>query len=89
MKMRFLILTFLLSSNLFAEYRVYQYLIQSDNESKYITSSLDPISFKSYHGGKLVTKIDLLRTWMCPGFTGHKKEYCPSPYEKMAGVTDE
>lgn len=73
----------------FAEYRVYQYLIRNtvkvedSPSSRLITSSLDPISYQAYSGGSNLVKVDLLRTWICPGYTGDRQEYCKSPYEKF------
>lgn len=72
-----------------AEYRVYQYYVRPKrplfpNAKAYlITSSLDPVAYKSYHGGEESLVVDLLRTWICPGYTGKNKDYCPSPYAKL------
>lgn len=72
-----------------AEYRVYQYYVKSrlnikrDVASYLVTSTLDPVSYLSYHGGNDSIKIDLLRTWMCPGFTGMFKDICDGPLEKL------
>jgi hypothetical protein len=71
----------------FAEYRVYQYYVKSkfprleDQKSYLITSTLNPTSYLSYHGGNSTLKVDLLRTWMCKGYTGAGKEYCRAPLE--------
>lgn len=89
MKNKF-IYTFILTLSLgsaLAEYRVYQYVIKarnpfSINQKAYITTStLDPQSYLSYHGGASTLKIDLLRSWKCKGDTSHK-EFCESPYSK-------
>lgn len=72
-----------------AEYRVYQYYIKSryklnhDQEGYLVTSTLDPVSYLAYHGGHESLKIDLLRTWQCPGFTGDGKELCDSPHAQL------
>lgn len=73
-----------------AEYRVYQYVVNNlvitspDQEKTHIrVSSLDPQSFIAYNGGMKLVSVDLLRTWICPGHTGNKQEYCPSPYAKL------
>lgn len=74
-----------------AEYRAYQYLIKTQDpyavatraNAQYIVSTLNPQMFKSYHGGNLVT-VDLLRTWICPGYTGSRKPVCDHPYDKDA-----
>lgn len=73
----------------FGEYRVYQYLIKSthykaqDQNAYIITSTLDPVSFRAYKSGSLNVKVDLMRTWMCAGYTGYQNDYCTSPYEVM------
>ncbi len=64
-----------------AEYRVYQYYIKSKTENvnspnaQLVTSTLDPVSYAAYHGGKLTLDINLLRSWICLGNTS-KKEIC-------------
>lgn len=73
----------------FAEYRVYQYIVKNNIDhidspkSHLVTSSLDPMSYKAYNGGSLLVSVDLLRTWICPGNTGQRKETCESPYKKL------
>jgi hypothetical protein len=75
-----------LNISIWAEYRVYQYFVKSKNrfgldQSAYlVTSSLDPVSYISYHGGASALKVDLIRTWMCYGHTG-KKPICSPPLE--------
>lgn len=75
-----------------AEYRVYQYsikpkkLYEVDVKPYLVTSTLDPVSYVSYHGGRETVSVDLLRTWMCKGHTGQLRSYCPSPYEKAKEV---
>lgn len=70
-----IIILLLLSANLFAEYRVYQYYIKSkvknlDQVSSYlVTSTLDPKSYIAYHGGYDSIELNLLRSWMCMGNT--------------------
>jgi hypothetical protein len=76
-----------------AEYRVYQFYVKSknpikeDNQAHLVTSSLDPIGYSQYHGGRDSLNIDLMRTWICPGNTGNYKEYCKSPYQKVLELT--
>jgi hypothetical protein len=80
-----LILSFFSIATVSAEYRVYQYYIKSryklnhDQQGYLVTSTLDPVSYLAYHGGHESLKIDLLRTWVCPGFTGNGRELCASP----------
>lgn len=72
-----------------AEYRAYQYLVRSNDpyalatkaRAQYIVSTLNPQMFKRYHGGNMVS-IDLLRTWICPGYTGKRQKVCDHPYDK-------
>jgi hypothetical protein len=88
---KLLLLTSILSaSNLaFAEYRAYQYLVKSNDpyavatnaKGQYIVSTLNPQMYKSYHGGSFIT-VDLLRTWICPGYTGKGQKICDHPYDK-------
>jgi hypothetical protein len=69
--------------NLFADVRVYQYLVQNlvekDAKEKIIVSTLNPMAYIAYHGGEKIINVDLLRTWMCFGNTS-KKDLCNSPY---------
>lgn len=82
-----LILTFSFSAA--AEYRAYQYLVKSNDafavatksNAQYIVSTLNPQMYQSYHGGSRVS-VDLLRTWMCPGYTGKRLPVCSHPYDK-------
>ena len=82
------ILSLLFSASAFAEYRAYQYLVKSNDpyaratraESNYIVSTFNPQMYKRYHGGSFVS-VDLLRTWICPGYTG-KQPVCDHPYDK-------
>lgn len=76
-----------------AEYRAYQYLVKSNDpyavatnaKAQYMVSTLNPSVFKSYHGGSYLT-VDLLRTWMCPGYTGRGQKVCDHPYDKEIGT---
>jgi len=83
-----LIFLIFISTSASAEYRVYQYVVKarssfSINQKSYmVTSTLDPQSYLSYHGGNSTLKIDLIRTWMCKGNTS-RREYCESPYSQM------
>ncbi len=82
----------ILTYSALAEYRVYQYFVRSkntfiqDNPSYIVTSSLNPTAYVAYHGGPGNIEVDLVRTWMCPGHTGNRKEYCSSPYKKLREV---
>jgi hypothetical protein len=80
--------TCLLFSSLQAEYRVYQYYVKNksksllDQKPYLVTSTLDPVSYQSYHGGSESIQVDMLSTWMCQGYTGGQ-ETCASPYEAL------
>lgn len=71
-----------------AEYRVYQYYVTptlsspKDNTNYLVTSTLDPVTYVTYHGGSGSIKVDLLRTWTCEGYTGGMDEVCSSPMEE-------
>lgn len=88
----FLILSLSFPLSAFSEYRVYQYYVKStlsspkDGSSYLVTSTLDPITYVTYHGGSDTIKVDLLRSWTCEGYTGGHNEYCDSPIE--AGKVD-
>ncbi len=74
-----------------AEYRVYQYLVKTKNTQAMVNeaqalshrSTLNPVAFLAYHGGRSAVDITLQRSWMCPGHTG-RKEYCRHPSERIA-----
>ena len=83
------LLSFMISFGALAEYRAYQYLVKSNDpyavatraRAQYIVSTLNPQMYKSYHGGEYVT-IELLRTWICPGYTGKRQKICDHPYDQ-------
>lgn len=85
------IVSFFALSSAQAEYRVYQYLVKPKNMAAMVTqvqarpvrSTLNPVAFLSYHGGKSAVDITLMRSWMCPGSTA-RKEYCIHPSERLA-----
>lgn len=76
-----------------AEYRAYQYIVKNNDpyavatkaQAQYIVSTLNPQMYKSYHGGSFVS-VDLLRTWICPGYTGKGQKVCDHPYDKEIPV---
>lgn len=83
------LITLLLSSHAYSEYRVYQYMVKpktqdfliNDTGAKLIKSTLNPVSFIAYNGGEGAVDLTLMRSWMCPGNTG-KKEFCPHPSQR-------
>lgn len=72
-----------------AEYRAYQYLVRTNDPyavatkapPQYVVSTLNPTMYQRYHGGSYVS-VDLLRTWICPGYTGGRQKICDHPYDK-------
>ncbi len=93
MKIIVLSASLLLTFSAFAEYRAYQYIVKSNDpyavatkaKAQYIVSTLNPQMYKSYHGGQFIT-VDLLRTWICPGYTGKGQKICDHPYDKETEV---
>lgn len=85
------VVSFFALSSAQAEYRVYQYLVKPKNMAAMVTqvqarpvrSTLNPVAFLSYNGGKSAVDITLMRSWMCPGSTA-RKEYCIHPSERLA-----
>lgn len=67
-----------LSGEAFGEYRVYQYYVRTKvsninpSNATLVTSTLDPISYAAYHGGKASLEVNLLRSWMCMGHTARQ-----------------
>jgi len=77
----------LLTTVTLAEYRVYQYMVsprfqRRTPSSIIVTSTLDPSSYVSYHGGQEALRINLLKTWTCKGHTGGKS-VCDDPMAKL------
>ncbi len=87
-----LTLGLLFATKALAEYRVYQYYVQPNStyptkaQSTIETSTLDPVTYKAYHGGT-ATKIDLVRTWLCPGYTGDGRPPCEDAKDVSANTT--
>ncbi len=87
--MKGFLFSILFSFSAHAEYRAYQYIVKSRDplatatkaDARYIVSILSPTNYKAYHGGNLVS-VDLLRTWICPGYTGRGTAPCDHPYDK-------
>lgn len=68
-------------SNARAEYRVFELLIQNQNDKseRTVISNLDPFQYPGYYDlrqGEIVLYTD---TWMCWGDTGNFKSFCPKP----------
>ena len=91
-KITLLFFSIILALPAFGEYRVYQYYIRSKikninpTDAQVVTSTLDPISYAAYNGGKLSVEVNLLRSWVCVGNTSHK-EFCTiSEGRELEGV---
>ena len=82
LKSTLLIFWGILSSQAFAEYRVYLYQVEGARGFNTVKSTLDPVSYEAYNGLEKSNEVSLLKTWMCAGDTS-KKDLCPSPYEEM------
>jgi hypothetical protein len=73
-----LLLGLLFSSYAHGEYRVYQYYVKAkvknigSPNAQVVTSTLDPISYTAYYGGREMIEVNLLRSWMCMGNTANK-----------------
>lgn len=76
-----------------AEYRVYQYQVLDlsrkglKGSANKVTTTLNPVSYISYHGGGNSTKVSLLRSWQCFGHTGEKIDFCKPPLERLEEMT--
>ena len=57
-----------------------------DNKGYLVTSTLDPVSYLSYHGGNSSLRVDLLRSWMCKGHTGNQQAPCNGPEENSGAI---
>lgn len=76
--------------NAVSEYRAYQYLITNKitQDNYTVVSSYDPRAYIAYHGGPESIELEMLRTWICLGYTGKKKDICDSPTQKMSELTE-
>ncbi|MEA9358123.1 hypothetical protein SHI21_17955 [Bacteriovorax sp. PP10] len=88
-----LILMTLVTTPVFGEYRVYQYYVRSKVQNinppnaQVVTSTLNPISYAAYNGGKLSVEVNLLRSWVCMGNTSHKDVCSISEGKELEGAT--
>lgn len=89
-KILVLFISLMISQLCFCEYRVYQYSVKNkintskdQPNAKFLLSTLNPVSYLAYNGGSTLITVDLLRTWICPGHTGNRIDFCPSPYDKV------
>jgi hypothetical protein len=87
-----LILLTLVTTPVFGEYRVYQYYVRSKVQNinspnaQIVTSTLNPISYAAYNGGKLSVEVNLLRSWVCMGNTSHQDICAISEGKELEGA---
>jgi hypothetical protein len=68
----------------FGEYRVYQYYVRTKVQNlvnvsaELVTSTMNPIAYVAYHGGRDSLEVNLLRSWQCMGDTS-KEQICTIP----------
>jgi len=92
-KIALLILTSLVTTPVFGEYRVYQYYVRSKTKNinppnaQIVTSTLNPTSYAAYNGGKLSIEVNLLRSWVCMGNTSHQDVCSISEGRELEGAT--
>jgi hypothetical protein len=84
MKMFLFFLVTVYVSSSFAEYRVFELVIQNQNDKseRIVTSNLDPFQYPGYYDlrqGEIVMYRD---TWMCWQDSDHFKKFCPKPLAK-------
>lgn len=91
-KAALLILTSLVTTPVFGEYRVYQYYVRSKTQNinpsnaQVVTSTLNPTSYAAYNGGKLSIEVNLLRSWVCMGNTSHQQVCSISEGRELEGA---
>lgn len=75
MKALMVFTTLIYSSQVFCEYRVYQYYVRTKLQNitnvpaEVVTSTLNPVAYIAYHGGNEAIEVNLLRSWQCMGNT--------------------
>jgi len=76
-KLSLFIFTLFNSKLAFCEYRVYQYYVRPKIQNitivaaELVTSTLNPLAYVAYHGGKESVEVNLLRSWQCMGDTSN------------------
>ena len=76
-KLNLFIFTLLNCKLALSEYRVYQYYVRPKIQnitivaSELVTSTLNPLAYVAYHGGKESVEVNLLRSWQCMGNTSN------------------
>lgn len=68
-------------TNSYAEYRVFELVIQnqSDKSERIVTSNLDPFQYPGYYDVRPGEIIMYRDTWMCWQDSDHFKKFCPKP----------
>lgn len=86
------ILALLYSTQAYSEYRVYQYYVRPKIQNlvpvgaELVTSTLDPLSYVAYHGGKDSVEVNLLRSWQCMGNTSREQVCSISEGKELNGA---
>ena len=81
MKLILLIFNLFFCKLAFSEYRVYQYYVRPKIQNitivaaELVTSTLNPLAYVAYHGGRESVEVNLLRSWQCMGDTS-KSSIC-------------
>lgn len=71
----------LLTTTLFAEYRVHKLVITdaAGAKVKEVTSTLDHLQYNQYFDVPKTYNVQLVDSWKCYEFTGDFKPHCPNP----------
>ncbi|AZZ36242.1 hypothetical protein CIK05_05365 [Bdellovibrio sp. qaytius] len=90
--MKVFLFVFLISTNVFAEYRVFTLMITNSKtgENKQFDSTLDPEQYQTFYSLKADETISYTQTWRCKGRTSDFKPHCMQPAKReptQAAVT--
>jgi hypothetical protein len=87
------LIIFFYGSQAFCEYRVYQYYVRSkiqnlvNVKAELVTSTLTPVAYIAYHGGRESIEVNLLRSWQCMGNTSKEQICSISEGKELNGVS--
>lgn len=82
--MKAFLFIFLLSLNVFAEYRVFTLMITNTKtgENRQFDSTLDPEQYLTFFTLKADETISYTQTWRCKGRTSDFKSHCVQPEKR-------
>ena len=82
--MKTFLFVFLLTLNVFAEYRVFTLMITNTKtgENKQFDSTLDPEQYQTFYPLKKDEIIQYTQTWHCKGRTSDFKVHCIQPEKR-------